>query len=153
MSDYIKKIRVKENGVMVEKQIDYNALANLPTVEQNTLIAHTEEEFNSFIVAENDGKIISYNDKLYMVEVHPATSNPPQAGDTITELYFDTSVTPNLEALNGINGINVYRTGNTGNSFIISNFYSDSIVFWDGADSFVTVYTIRNGWIYDHWSV
>lgn len=36
MSDYIKKIRVKENGVMVEKQIDYNALANLPTVEQTT---------------------------------------------------------------------------------------------------------------------
>ena len=36
MADYITKIRVKENGTIVKKQIDYNALANLPTITQTT---------------------------------------------------------------------------------------------------------------------
>lgn len=52
MANYITKIRVEENGTFVDKQIDYNALANLPEII-------TQEYLNSYFTASADGTLIA----------------------------------------------------------------------------------------------
>ena len=67
--------------------------------EIKALVANTQEEFDALIIKENCGKTISYDGKLYLVKVEELESNPPQVGDTITELYFDVDAIVSEELL------------------------------------------------------
>lgn len=114
----------------------------------NTLVARTEQEFNSFITVENAGKIISYNKKLYRVDVNSVT-NPPKVGDIITELYFNTDITPDLSSVTDM-PISIAQEDGT-NKILVYNINSDRIVvyriFSSGA---ATVYSNTGGWYIDH---
>lgn len=87
----------------------YNALNGSGGVD----IAATQEEFNSFIVAENVGKLISYNGDLYIVDVaqDAFVDAPVAVGDKISELQFDTTKTPDLYPLLDADIIKLIITG------------------------------------------
>ena len=71
---------------------NYKNLVNKPMLE-----ATSEDEMNALLVSENEGKFISYGKNLYSVE--SAGNAPIEVGDTPTTLYFNTSVTPDFEAI------------------------------------------------------
>lgn len=71
---------------------NYKNLENKPMLE-----AASEDEMNALLVSENEGKFISYGKNLYSVE--SAGNAPIEVGDTPTTLYFNTSVTPDFEAI------------------------------------------------------
>ena len=67
------------------------------------LIANTSEEFDSFIVEDNIGRIVSYNGDLYLIEAKIDKNAPKiKVGDTINALYFDTTTTPSLSGKSGV---------------------------------------------------
>lgn len=57
MADYITKIRVDEGGTLVDKQIDYNALANLPEII-------TQEYLDSYFTTSADGTLVADAGKI-----------------------------------------------------------------------------------------
>lgn len=116
----------------------------------NALIAKTEQEFNSLITIENEGKAISYNKKMYLIVVNSTGSNPPKVGDVITELYFNTNISPDLSSVadspisitqeDGTKHPLVYNRSGTQQLFVYRIFSSGAAV----------VYSTSTGWSVDH---
>ena len=69
MENYIKKLRVEENGVMVDKQIDYTALANLPAAATTETAGFVKPDGKT-ITVDADGTIRadSLDQRLQAVE-------------------------------------------------------------------------------------
>lgn len=81
------RTKLVNNGIT-----DYNALSNTPVY-----IATSEESFNQYLQSYNVNKIVSYNGDLYTVV---ETKNAPiEVGDKLSSIYFDTSKTPDFDAL------------------------------------------------------
>lgn len=83
--------------------------------ESNLIVAKSETEFNNALVVDNIGKVISYNDELFVIADNkkPEEDNNVTVGDTIDTLYFNTSVEPDLSAFDyGESGLIALVAGN-----------------------------------------
>ena len=74
------------------KKID-DAIGEL---KKKSFIVNTEEELNALLTEENLGKTVSYNGALYIIAEGGSSNAPIAVGDTLTKLYFNTSVEPDL---------------------------------------------------------
>lgn len=67
----------------------------------------TEEDMDAFITLENVGRYVKYTGTASQGGGAPAPVNPIAVGDTITQLYFDTTKTPDFSLLDWSNAENV----------------------------------------------
>lgn len=156
MATYKPKQKIDKNGTLEEVKIPIESVDGLSDKlsekvsleEQNALVAHNEQEFNSFIAIENSGKIISYNKKLYRVDVNNLGPNPPKVGDVITELYFNTNITPDLSP-ETYYPIRIAREDGTDRVLVLSSSSTGLFVYRIFSTGAATAYSNTSGWAFD----
>jgi hypothetical protein len=84
-----KKLTFTYNTESGKASVDID-LSDLEEV-QNALIATNETEFLAYQTAENVGKLVTYRGLLYIITESGGSKNPTAVGDTVTQIYFNTT--------------------------------------------------------------
>lgn len=93
-----RRLNITEGSLAINKNGKFD-VSNMESVEVNIvggglLTASTEDEMDALLVEDNLGQVVKY-----VGEAGELIGVPPAVGDTIETLYFNTSVTPDFEAI------------------------------------------------------